>query len=140
MSASRRPTCGWLDTVLSIFATRTGWRSSAVLFDGTLSPVSGQYCVTGWLLSVFCGAGVWTCGLGLDPPLHAVSTRPVAVRADKVRATRRTSTSPSRAGPTVLSSVNDRFSHCYRSLQADRQGRAGDLPGSPRHVGGIVCD
>src|SRR5215831_18630508 len=127
MSASRRPTCGWLDTVLSIFATRTGWRSSAVLFDGTLSPVSGQYCVTVWLPWTFGGAGVWAGGLGLDRWLHAVSTRPVAMRADKVGATRRTSTSPSRAGPTVLSSVNDRFSNCEQAIQADREGRAGDL-------------
>src|SRR6185437_12581146 len=64
--------------------------------------------MTLWLPATFCGAEMWTCGLGLDPP-HAVSTRLVAVRADRVWATRRTSTSPSRAGPTVPSSLNDRF-------------------------------
>src|SRR6266550_3668209 len=101
MSALRRPTCGRLDTVLSIFATRTRWSSLAVLFDRTLSPVSGQYRVTVWLPSTFCGAGVWACGLGLDRWPHAVSTRPVAVRADRVRTTRRTRTSPWGIGPTV---------------------------------------
>src|SRR6185437_5238939 len=101
MSACLRPTCGRLDTVLSIFATRTRWSSLAVLPGRTLNPVSGQYWVTVWPPSTFCGVEAWACGLGLDPPLHAVSTRPVAVRADRVRTTRRTSSSPWGVGPSV---------------------------------------
>ncbi len=69
MSAWRRPTCGWLATVLSIFATRTGWRSLSVLPGGTRCPVSGQYGVTGWLASTFGGGAVGVvraCGRGLD--------------------------------------------------------------------------
>src|SRR6266480_245526 len=87
MSALDRPTCGWLEKVLSIFATRTGWSSEAVLLVGTLSPVSGQNC------GIDCPP-ITCCGLPdpadeLDPP-QAVSIRPVAVRADKDRARRRT--------------------------------------------------
>src|SRR6266516_3371382 len=106
MSALLRPTCGRLDTVLSIFATRIRWSRLAVLFDRTLNPVSGQYRVTVWLPSTFCGMGMSAHGLGLDRSPHAVSTRPVAVRADRVRATRRTSTSPSRVGPTVTTACH----------------------------------
>src|SRR5437660_9578542 len=96
MSAPRRPTCGRLDAVLSIFATRTGWRRAVILFDRTLNPVSGQRGVTLWRRSTLCWVGAaWACGLGLGLDLpHAVITRPVArpvaVRADRVRATRRT--------------------------------------------------
>jgi hypothetical protein len=89
MSALDRPTCGWLDTVLSIFATRTGWSSAAVLFDGTLSPVSGQNCGIDCPPSTCWGLAP-DCGLEVDDPPHAVSIRPVAVRADRVRARRRT--------------------------------------------------
>jgi hypothetical protein len=65
---------------------------------------------------------VWAHGLGLDRPLHAVSTRPAAVRADKIRATRRTSTSYFSIKGETNSPVE-----CERSIQADRDGRAGDL-------------
>src|SRR5215475_12270350 len=45
--------------------------------------------------------GVSAHGPGLGRPPHAVSTRTAAVRADRVRTTRRTSTSPWKVGPTV---------------------------------------
>src|SRR3954447_10457218 len=107
MSALLRPTCGWLAAVLSILATNTGWPSWAVLLAETWRPVSGQNWVTVWPPSTFCGAD---SGLELEDPPHALSTRPVAVRADRVRATRRTKRSPSgvgqRSGPVWTMSGN----------------------------------
>ena len=103
MSAWLKPTCGWLDTVLSIFATRTGWSSAEVLFDGTSRPVSGQNWVIVWPLATGCGSAA---GVELDEPPQALSSRLVAVRADRVRATRRTENSIG-VGPRVGTSVKD---------------------------------
>src|SRR5580765_8512870 len=80
MSALLRPTCGWLETVLSIFATSTGWLSAQVLLDGTCRPVSGQNWVIVWPPSTFCGSAA---GVELDEPPQALSSRLVAVRADR---------------------------------------------------------
>src|SRR4051812_20776366 len=88
MSALLSPTWGELDTVLSILVTRTGWSRVAVLFDGTFSPVSGQYCVR--VCPPASESGLLASGLELDEPPHAVSSKQVAVRADRDMAMRRT--------------------------------------------------
>src|SRR3954447_16353266 len=95
MAAWLRPICGWLASVLSILATSTGWSSWAVLFEGTLRPVSGQNWATLWPPSTCCGAAA---SPELEEPPQALSRRLVAVRADRVRATRRTRGSPSLVG------------------------------------------
>src|SRR3954454_13359262 len=95
MSAWLRPICGWLASVLSILATSTGWSSWAVLFEGTLRPVSGQNWATLWPPSTCCGAAA---SPELEEPPAGASRRLGGGEAEQVRTTPRPRGSPSLGG------------------------------------------